>query len=279
MKQVQFVVTGRCEETALHHSIGQLFPELEFLRPLRLESFTSTPLTHPPKSGVLDTAYKFAAKLVEKVDEQSETLVVGIDDQESEPNPDRQVELVRASVLRALDELPARKRRDRLLLQLSERCSFHLLMPMVEAYFFGDFAALGRAGAKPELCKFDVASTDPEHFSVIDERFTAPADTADKHDWARGGEMRRQHPKRYLKFLTGRGTPGDYSYRESKHGAAALRSLNWPLVASNERFVQSARALVADIADWAGVDNPLPGTERTLTSRHAMRAIRVLRNA
>lgn len=93
MKQVQFVVTGRCEETALHHSIGQLFPELEFLRPLRLESFTSTPLTHPPKSGVLDTAYKFAAKLVEKVDEQSETLVVGIDDQESEPNPDRQVEL------------------------------------------------------------------------------------------------------------------------------------------------------------------------------------------
>ncbi len=73
--------------------------------------------------------------------------------------------------------------------------------------------------------------------------------------------------------------PGDYTYRESKHGAKALRSLNWPLVASNALFVQSARALVADIADWAGLENPLPGTDRPLTSRHTMRATRVLRNA
>jgi len=55
--------------------------------------------------------------------------------------------------------------------------------------------------------------------------------------------------------------------------------LNWPLVASNARFVQSARALVADIADWAGVENPLPGVERDLTSRHTLLPERVLRNA
>ncbi|MER2560602.1 MAG: hypothetical protein ABTQ32_07790 [Myxococcaceae bacterium] len=276
--KVQFVVTGRCEELALHHSVAQLFPTLEFLRPLRLESFTSTPITDPPKSGVLDTAFKFAAKLVEKVDGDDQTLVVGVDDQEAEPNPERQIKLVCDSVRRVLDEPPAMKRRERLTAQVMERCSFHLLIPMVEAYFFGDLAALGRAGARSQS-KFDAGSTDVEHFSVLDERFTGPPDTTDKDDWARGGALRHRHPKRYLKFLSGNGSPGDSTYRESKHGAAALQTLNWPLVASNARFVQSARALVADIADWAGVENPLPGVERDLTSRHALLPERVLRNA
>lgn len=276
--KVQFVVTGRCEELALHQSIGQLFSGLDFLRPIRLESFTSTPITDPPKSGVLDTAFKFAAKLVEKVDGDDQTLVVGVDDQESEPNPERQIKLVCDSVRRVLDVPPAMKRRSRLTAQVMERCSFHLLSPMVEAYFFGDVAALGRAGAKSQS-KFDAASTDVEHFSVADERFTAPPDTTEKHDWARGGALRHRHPKRYLKFLSGDGTPGNYTYREGRHGAAALQTLNWSLVASNALFVQSARALVADIADWAGVENPLPGTERELTSRHAQLPKRVLRNA
>jgi len=144
--KVQFVVTGRCEEIALHHSIAQLFPTLEFLRPIRLESFTSTPITDPPKSGVLDTAFKFAAKLVEKVDGDDQTLVVGVDDQEAEPNPERQIKLVCDSVRRVLDEPPAMKRRERLTAQVMERCSFHLLIPMVEAYFWATSQRWGERG-------------------------------------------------------------------------------------------------------------------------------------
>lgn len=286
MSQVQLVVTGECERLALHSSLNQLFPSLTFPKPLLQQGFTSNPISDPPHAGVLSTAFKFAMRLVGAVAEQQDVLVIGIEDQEDELRPERQLEVVRLNLLKALDEFcltsPPTHRELRHRVELAEqvatRCSFHLLTPMVEAYFFGDSAALQRAGAQSQS-KFDAVGTDVEHFSVSDERFTAPPDTTEKHDWARGGVLRHRHPKRYLKFLSGDGTPGNYTYRESKHGAAALQTLNWPLVASNAHFVRSARALVADIADWAGVENPLPGDERELTSRHASLPERVLRNA
>src|SRR5262249_49813292 len=53
--------------------------------------------------------------------------------------------------------------------EVRERCSFHLLRPMVEAYFFGDPTALVRAGAvrQPQL----PPDLDLEQFSTVDAPF------------------------------------------------------------------------------------------------------------
>ncbi len=203
MKRVQLIVTGVCERNALHDSLKQLFPELEFPEPLFEQGFTSTPISDPPQSGILDTAFKFAKRMVGAVDELDEALVIGVEDQEDEHRPSRQLDVVRTNVHRALDEFCLQsppthrqtKHRLRLAEQVAARCSFHLLMPMVEAYFFGDTAALLRAGAKPEQSKFDGAATDVERFSVTDERFTArqtrPTNTTGRAVVRREGSTRR----------------------------------------------------------------------------------------
>jgi hypothetical protein len=277
MKTVQLVVTGRCEELALHDSLGSLFPGVHFLKPIRLEPFTSNPLQEPPPPKLVETGLKFARKLVERVDELDDALVIGIEDQEFDPEPARQVEFLRARVLQVLEEPPSLARRARLSEAVSMRCSFHRLVPMVEAYFFADPQALQRAGAT-RASTFNPLERDVEDFEVSDVAFLAPPDGTDKEDWARGGEARARHPKRYLKFLSGTGQPGSWTYRESKHGVAALRALEWRRVAAIETFTTSLRALVADIADWLGEDSPFSGNQSPLTARHTHRATRVLRN-
>jgi hypothetical protein len=277
MKMVQLVVTGRCEELALHDSLGSLFPGVRFLKPIRLEPFTSNPLGEAPPPKVVETGLKFARKLVERVDELDEALVIGIEDQEFDPEPDRQVEFLRARVLQVLEEPPSLARRARLSEAVSRRCSFHRLVPMVEAYFFGDPQALLRAGAT-RASAFNALEHDVEDFEVSDVAFLAPPDGTENDDWARGGQARARHPKRYLKYLSGSGAPGHWTYRESKHGVAALKTLDWRLVGATETFTTSLRALIADIADWLGEVTPLPGQEAPLTARHTHRATRVLRN-
>jgi hypothetical protein len=91
-------------------------------------------------------------------------------------------------------------------------------------------------------------------------------------------DQRARHPKRSLKYLSGSGQPGHWTYRESRQGVAALRTLDWRLASSTPHFTTSLRALVADIADWLGETSPLPGDEAPLTGRHTHRATRVLRN-
>ncbi len=57
-----------------------------------------------------------------------------------------------------------------------ERCSFHLMAPMTEAYFFGEAAALKRAGAMRNPSRFDRQVCDPEAFTVADSRYLGLAD-------------------------------------------------------------------------------------------------------
>lgn len=275
MKTVQLVVTGRCEQLALHTSLGSLFPQASFREPIKVESFTSAPLTAPAPPGIVTTGGKFARKLVELVDELEETLVIGVEDQEFEPEPSRQVEFVRERLLEVLSEPPSSSRRERLAEALRHRCSFHRLVPMVETYFFLDPAALHRAGATRQS-RFEATTRDVEDFEVVDSGFTAQPDSVDKDDWCRGGAARARHPKRYLKYLTGSGSPGDWTYRESKQGRAALASLDWRTAGPG--FATSARALFGDIADWLSAPSPLPGEEAQATSRHTPRRVRVLRN-
>jgi hypothetical protein len=283
--KIRLVVTGDCEEAALHHALQNCFPDARFDRPHRVDSFTSTPLRDPPSPGCKDTLDKFTHKLVELTDED-DALVIGVDDQELHDNPANLAHALRQSVQRKIEEfassLPSR---ERLAQKLRERCSFHLLVPMVEAYFFCDPKALKQGGAIIES-RFDSLKHDVEDFVVDDvDYMTAPETTAEsepnkerrKRSWAKAIEVRRRHPKHYLKYLSSPHDPFGSQYKETKHGADALRSLDWTRVLAEQTHVRSVRALLNDIADFLSWP-PFAGNEVQDTSRSAPRRASVLRN-
>ncbi|MBI4815592.1 MAG: hypothetical protein HY791_05020 [Deltaproteobacteria bacterium] len=214
---MRFVVTGTLERVALPASIGRPFgAHAKFVvAPGEVSSFTSTPLSNPSRR-VLDTIDKFADKLLFEVDTHEDAHVVGVDDLEFN-DPELTVGAVRAAIERRLQyrwrSLVARQRaRSRLV----ERCSFHLLVPMPEAYFFGEPDALKRARADQSPSLFNAETTDVEHFEVEDPIYLgvpemtpalAPNAEVRKRTWAKSVELRRRHPKLYLKFLSSPNDP------------------------------------------------------------------------
>jgi hypothetical protein len=75
-------------------------------------------------------------------------LVIGVDDVElvNAAHPDVVVQVPRDAVRSHVEQTWSGAARDRVYARLRDHCSFHLLKPMVEAYFFGEPAALERAG-------------------------------------------------------------------------------------------------------------------------------------
>jgi hypothetical protein len=205
---------------------------------------------------VTDTLDKFALKLIERVDELGDALIIGVDHLELHSAPQRATDVLRSAIARGLATLESSlARHERLRTAVAERCSFHLLVPMVEAYFFGEPEALTRAGAV-HTSRFNPQTQDVEAFVVEHPPFP---------------EADARHPKRYLKFLS------DGGYRETKHGVAALKDLSWPTVLATPTFTQSARALIDDIADFFQLDGP-NGQLHPETARSTPRRDRVLRN-
>lgn len=148
---------------------------------------------------------------------------------------------------------------------LREKCSFHLLRPMVEAVFFGDPAALSRSGVSathPPLLR----SLDVEEFESVDPNWHSEcveANDRKRLDGVHWWEEAR-HPKRYLAHLIQRS--GSKVYDELDQGVAALCGLHWPTV-TNIQPSPFLRALFDDLASWFGVPNPLGfGKPSPLTS-------------
>ncbi len=156
-------------------------------------------------------------------------------------------------------------RRERSAALVRERCSFHLLAPMIEAYFFGEPAALTRAGAT-RAAQVDGKTRDLEEFLTADADFLAPPDGGAV--WAR--PERARHPKCYLQFLCDPTGTQRRAYRETKEGVAALRALDWPAVLEPVSYVRFARAFLADLAEGLGRHDVLAsfqGEPHALTSR------------
>jgi hypothetical protein len=235
---------------------------------------------------VLDLVDKFADKLLREVDEHKDALIIGVDDLEFNA-PEPTVNAVCDAVERRLEyRWSSKKARTRAQARLTERCSFHLLAPMPEAYFFGEPAALVRAEADKRPSRFDI-ETNVEQFAIGDQEYLSypevtpeaePNKERRKRTWAKGIDERRRHPKLYLKFLCSPDDPFGDVYREGKHGVAALQSLAWAQVAADRTHAMFARALLGDIADYLEVDSPLPGMEHPLTSRRTHRRDPRLRN-
>lgn len=271
MKRVSLLVTGKAEE-ALHQSLKRIFPEAEFVIRPRRDGFTSPTLGSTVRLHALGEAprptnvERLAAALVAEVepgrrDEKPADMVILIDDVElaNQHQPERIIEHLLAAVRAHLDHhpWPSLETRSKAALRVRERCSFHLLAPMLEAYFFPDPAALIRSGAT-RASLVNASHADVEHFLVNDPAFLAAPDRPPETKlppWAI--RDRARHPKAYLQFLcdpTGT-VPRPYDEAgEVKGGRAALRDLDWDLVLGPAIHARFVRSLVHDVAQALGHD-------------------------
>jgi len=215
-----------------------------------------------PSTAMTNLAKAMVAEVIAGRTGAPADLVIVIDDVELDNMGQEQIvaSLFRKAVRAELDRRRHNsdmRTHDRNVQSVRERCSFHVLRPMPEAYFFGDPLALQRAGAiqSPILLN----TTDVEEFEVTDPAWLPICHATNQQHAACGRHWWRHeiHPKEYLAHLVGQNDPIGYS--ETIHGAAALANLNWPEVPKVAGDVMFARALFQDIADWFDVTSPMPG--------------------
>jgi len=212
MAQIQLIVTGELEKLALHEALNQVTvfaqANINFLKPqYKMESFTSGDVSKiPPKPHRTDgNIDKLAAALVAEINlSKPPDMVIVIDDLEIINL--HQPELVASCFHDAVDwyiqhyNWASERTRQSRISRLRDSCSFHMLVPMVEAYFFGEVPnALNRAGA---VLQSTVSGShiDVEKFEVKNDHdyLNAPKGTS---FWAKNPNDRIQHPKRYLDYL------------------------------------------------------------------------------
>lgn len=262
MPIIKLIVTGEMEKGALHKSLQKCFqtrPEeiaVEWPTPNKAYPATSARLreSKEPTEKMVELANIMIAEVLYSKTGKSPDLVLVIDDLElhnagQEALVAQHFRLAIEKVIAKTEKYRTQEAKIRLLLR--ERCSFHLLKPMVEAYLFGDAAAF-RTAATSKLAKLP-AGLDLEEFETDDSSYLPQCHKineqrkADFPDW-----REERHPKRYLLFL-------NPEYNETKEGKDALLMLNWATLTTNKAHLQVIRALLKDLSAWFGRDNPLPG--------------------
>ncbi len=292
--RIHFVVTGDAEYIALGSALEQLFPDVKFTVQ-KVNGLTSSRLPTPTESTT--KAVELVSAMLAAIDigraRTPADYAVALDDLELENADQPQVVLqhVRLAVERCINQPPevevvarGSRRRFRHLANpqarraaLSERCSFHLAAPMLEAWFYGELAALRRAGVS-EATKvvFDKHTCDIEKFVTSDEVFLNPMSTL---YWAhRTPEKRSKHPKDYIKYLR---DPlgiarGRRRYRENRDAVAALECLDWAQITTPGQYARMVAALLDDLSAMVGL--PLSFTPGVLHPLVARRTNGCLRN-
>lgn len=266
--RVALIVTGELERAALAASLQRVFPEHEFRVEMRFDGFTSQRVKNLGPTKVPGHVDKLAAALVAAVDPgrngAPSDLAVLVDDLEiaNLDQPDVVVATFRDAVERHVRaHWPSAARQDVSRERLRERASFHLLAPMIEAYFFGHAGSLDAAGAVTPPVLADGA--DLEDFTVVDAPYLDAPPAA--RTWARPDRAR--HPKSYLQYLI---DPSMTTrYREVKNGVDALDVLDWGGLARRDRtHLALLRSMLADLADALGHEAP-QGVLHPATARKA----------
>jgi len=270
MARIQLIVTGDMEVKSLADSLRVHFPnvrggqDVTWLKPRRSPGSTSSRLRADaePSTAMKNLAKAMVAEVIAGRIGEPADLVIVIDDVELDNLGQEQIvaglfrKAVRADLERRRHNSDMRTH-GRNVQSVRERCSFHVLKPMPEAYFFGDPLALQRAGAvQPPLL---LNKTDVEEFEVTDPAWLPICQANNQRHAACGRHWWRHqlHPKEYLAHLVGQNDQIGYS--ETVQGAAALASLNWPGLPKVAGDITFARALFQDIADWFDEISPMPG--------------------
>lgn len=268
---VAIVTTGDLEFRALADFLQKLFPTVEF-RSEKGPSFTSARVRGDVlgSSKAQAVVERLAGRLVAAIDpgrkskhEQVADFALAIDDLElfNADQPELVVKVFCAAVRRHVSDFwPSQTRRDKAYARLREAASFHLLSPMVEAYFYADPDALQSAGAKQsarvkpncDLESFQTADPDYEHAT---QHLACPAENWSATAWY------PRHPKHYLNYLHAPDDPYDPDpkaahYKETEHGVAALRQLSPPRLFDVREHMRFLRSLLTDLADALQLDRP-----------------------
>lgn len=272
MTAVQLVVTGDSEQRGLHVALKRLFGSVTFRKPARVNSVTSNPLPAVPVVHDEHPAVLFARRALKALDDGD--LVIMVDDleQANRHAPATVIETMRRAVAHeATRSQPGAAARTRLLASIQQKLSFHLLAPMLEAYFFTSSTALESAGM-PTGTSWRLAHPRLEDFETDDPGFlTSPQGT--RSPTAPAWVEPHCHPKRYLDHLSRQ------AYSETEHARRGLPAVIWPSLV-NQVGTAFLSSLSADIADAVGAANPLTQAPHALTypSRTVNRATLLLRN-
>ncbi len=267
MFRIQLLVTGDMEKAALHESLRRFFPDrragrkVEWLTPQMLDGVTTHQLRPgaPPSNPMIALARAMLAAVRIGKNGQPPDLVLAIDDVElgNVGREDIVVEHFRAAMHKVL-ALKDQKTQLEARVLLREKCSFHLLRPLAESYFFGDSGALLTAGVPVGVTPALVHRSDVEQFESNDPAWLPVCQTENQKratltPWWR----EERHPKRYLAHLAKR---GEVFYDETRQGQKALADLQWNQVATCATDTPVVRCLFEDLAAWFNGPSPLlPG--------------------
>ncbi len=294
---IALIVTGDAEFGGLAGSLDRAFPGHKFkCLPRKMNGFTSSALQDDSpllfrtlkKGERIDTEISLLADtLITLADpgrnNRPADIVVLVEDLElaNRHQPGRVVHWLREAVQTRIDvHFSTQARREKARERVRERCSFHLLVPMLESHFYSDANALNAAG-RLRLSRFDHKVYDPEDFSVDDAEYLETPVTFGKgsRDWRnRPAENRRIHPKAYLEYLC---TPAEHNagadgtngekvavpkttYDERK-AVDVLKSLSWPLAVQRLDASRYLRSLLADLAETL---NPHPSIKPLIEHQH-----------
>ncbi|MBN3779320.1 hypothetical protein G3O06_17435 [Burkholderia sp. Ac-20345] len=289
MATIKLVVTGDLELKSLAESLKSQFPthrggeEVIWDKTRKMNCSTSHRLRSgaEPSQPMLNLARAMLAEALNGKQGKPADLVIVIDDVEL--GNVGQEEVI-AEHFRAAVDIELEKKGfsgntlDRYKGEIRDRCSFHVLRPMVEAYFFGEMQALRSMGVMDApLLRHE---TDVENFESVDGCWLPECYTQNQIQEKNGvGWWRHEtHPKHYISHLLMRGNSA--AYDETLQGASALRTLDWknvPKIATDALFI---RALFEDLADWFGVISPVGGNTAPsyYPQKNVRRANLVLRN-
>lgn len=270
--RIKLIVTGDMERQALAESLKQIYPsvnsagqEVIWEKPRKLHCATSHRLSSDPGSPSTQMRQLARAMIDEAIDGKAgvpSDMVIAIDDVEVANMGQEGViaQHFRMACLIALNEkVSSAQTRNRYCDMLRQRCSFHVLRPMVESYLFADPAALAVSGVMAGINPVLRHPTDVEDFEVTDPLWLPQCRKSNELQRANNPWWRHEyHPKRYLEHLILRS--GGPSYDETDQGRRALQRLQWTVIPKAQSDVGFLRALFEDIADFVGVPSPLgPG--------------------
>jgi hypothetical protein len=277
---ITMIVTGDMERRGLASSLKKVFHQADFSIQ-KVDSFTSTKVLWPPPKarGVQSAIEKYATAFLAALDpgrrEPRPDYVFGIDDLELEnrTRPDAVIHAFRCAVAAEMENrrstMNARSC-DKFAARVKDNCSFHLFVPMLEAYFYADPVALRSIGCvrNPVLDP----CCDVEQFQTTDPDYLTPSPQPSL-PWAIDLGSRPFHPKRYLQFLL---EPTLYS--ETDQGVRGLSGISWRSVLGRSDQTLFLRSLFQDLAHAVGLEvSSFPGSTHPLTSAHS-NPNRILRN-
>lgn len=271
---IKLIVTGTMEKAALHHSLSKSFGTRNFVGEEviwdtpRLEHGVTThrlrsqdPLSRPMRT--LARAMLAEAFVGKRPGVPPPDLVVVVDDVEL-ANLGQEVLIVDSFKRAVVEELKCRSPDGVTPLPneisgVRQRCSFHLLKPMIESYLIHDKGALTATGL-PHACVPTIQHlTDAEAFRATD-RDPAWLRTCEEQDKKMQANypwwQSVLHPKMYLDHLLDR---FGVNYQETRQGRDALLAANWGGLASVATDMPILSSLFADIWDFYAMHSP-PGS-------------------